>query len=452
MGYTLKVLSGPHQGVEVDLGGSLVVGSSSDCGLVLADSLLQAQHFSFQLKGEEVWVHPIDGKVFVDGCIVKEDVPAKVFQFITVGTTHFVFGPSEGQWPEISLKDAPLLIESSGKESSENAKEEVPEASAEAESSSDHIEQDNRKKILVVGILLTGFLLIGAAFIIYHQISPLAVLQKKVTASSVIQDIRSELELLGWKDEVHVKASQDGKVSLKGYVPTSADLTALKERIHMIDSDILMKVYSAEKILQQGSEILTMAKMKVKLRELQLGGFVVEGYVFNPEQWDKIKTRLLTEVSGLKDLQDRVYTPIKALTTGRIVLTKCKLIGSVGIFPKEDTVVVSGTIAQSEKNRWEDARLEILKTFTEAVPLQFFVTMAIAESGIDGNGTRHYFEDEILSIVVKNNGLSHIELKNGKKYFEGSDLPNSYIVDKIEPESITLLRSGNEIILKKGEY
>ncbi|MDR0445360.1 MAG: hypothetical protein LBG98_03725, partial [Puniceicoccales bacterium] len=399
MGYTLKVLSGPHQGVEVDMGGSLVVGSSSDCGLVLADSLLQAQHFSFQLKGEEVWVHPIAGKVFIDGCIVKEDMLAKVFQFITVGTTHFVFGPSEGQWPEISLKDAPLLMESS-----ENAREEVPEASAETESSLDQTEQNSRKKIFIVSILLTGLFFIGAVFIIYHQISPLAVLQKKITASSAVQIVRSELELLGWKDEIYIKTSQDGKISIKGYVPTNADLAALKEKIRIIDGDIPMKVYSVEKILQQGSEILTMAKIKVKLRELQLGSFVVEGYAFNPEQWDKIRARLLVEVSGLKDLQDRVYTPVKVLTTGRIVLTKSKLIGSVGIFPKEDVIVVSGTIAQSEKDRWEDARLEMLKTFTEAVPLQFFVTMAIAESGIDGNGTRHYFEDEILSIVMKSNG------------------------------------------------
>lgn len=443
----LKVLSGPHQGVEVDLEDSLVVGSSSDCGLILSDSLLQAQHFSFQLKDEDVWIHPIAGKVFVDGHVVKEDMQVKVFQFITVGTTHFVFGPSETQWPEISLQDAPLPMESA---------EEIADKSQKVlaeDISSPNKAPSSRKKAKLIGITLLGFsLTIGVIFIFFYFNSASIVLPKGVLSSSVHNRIRSEVELLGWRDEVRVKVAKDGKFSLKGYVPTNADLAALKEKIYAIDNRISMKVYSTERILQQGLEILTMAKSQVKLRELQPGSFVIEGYAFNSDQWEKVKAHLLSEVAGLKDVQDRVYTPMKALTAGRIVLTKYKLIGSVGIFPKEEAVIVSGTIAQSEKGRWEDARTEMLRVFTDSVPMQFFVTMAIAESGADGDGKRRYFEDEVSGIVAKEEGLSHIELKNGKKYFEGSDLPNGYVVNKIEPEIITLSRSGTEIVLKKGEY
>ena len=445
----LKVLSGPHQGVEVDLECSLVVGSSSECDLILADSLLQARHFSFQLKGEDVWIHPIAGKVFVDGHVVKEDVQVKVFQFVTVGTTHFVFGPSETQWPEISLKDAPPLMESA-EEVADNSQEVL---AADNTASPDKTMPNRHKKAKLISVILLGFFLtIGVIFVFSSSASISTVLPQGVLSSSVHNRIRSEVELLGWKDEVHVKVAKDGKFSLKGYIPTNADLAALKEKVHAIDSKVSIKVYSTEKILQQGFEILVMAKMKVKLKELRPGSFVVEGYSFNSDQWEKIKARLLVEIPGLKDLQDRVYTPMKALTTGRVVLTKYKLIGSIGVFPKEEAVIVSGTIAQSEKGRWEDARTEMSRVFTESVPLQFFVTMAIAESGTDGDGKRRYFEDEVSGIVAKEEGLSHIELKNGKKYFEGSDLPNGYVVNKIEPEVITLSRSGTEIALKKGEY
>jgi type III secretion system YscD/HrpQ family protein len=447
MGYILKVLSGLHQGVEVDLEDSLVIGSSSDCDLVLSDSLLQARHFSLQLKDEDVWVHPMAGKVFVDGHIIKEDLQVKIFQFITVGTTHFVFGPSEAQWPEISLKDAPLLMESS--EKAEAAIQEVP---TDGVSSSDALAVNHPKKTKRIIIAWLGFFLIIILFVVFYFTSPVTVLPKGVLSSSVHSRIRSEIEFLGWKDEVQTKISKDGKFSLKGYVPTNTDLVSLREKIHAIDSSVLLKVYSTEKILQQGLEILVVSKVKAKLRELQVGSFVVEGYAFNADQWEKVKTHLLSEVAGLKDVQDRIYTPMKALTTGRIILTKYKLIGSVGIFPKEEAIIVSGTIAQSEKGRWEDARSEILKTFTEAVPVQFLVTMAIAESGVDGEGKRRYFEDEVSGIVFKEGGLNYVELKNGKKYFEGSDLPNGCVVNKIETESITLLRSGNEITLKKGEY
>ncbi|MDR2377367.1 MAG: type III secretion system inner membrane ring subunit SctD [Puniceicoccales bacterium] len=448
MAYTLKVLSGPHQGVEVDLNAPLVVGSSQDCDLILADSLLQPQHFSFLLKGEEVWVHPIAGKVFVDGHIVKEDVLVKIFQFITVGTTHFIFGPSQEQWPEISLNDAPLLTESA-----EEAKEEKPDASAEETSAASQAEAKPRRKASRLGIALLGlFSLLLVALVVYASVTPSKTAKGAATLASVQRLIRSELELLGWKDEVRIKAGKGGKLSLKGYVPTNADLAALKDKIFAVDRSVQMKVYSTERILQQGSDVFVAAKIKVKLRETQPGNFVVEGYVFGADQWEKIRTHLLGEVAGLKDLQDRVTTSIKALTTGRIILTKYKLSNSVGIFPKEENVVVSGTIAQSEKSRWEDARTELQKIFTEAVPLQFFVTMAIAESGADGNAPRHYFEAEVLSVVTKEGGLSRIELRNGKKYFEGSDLPNGYVVDKIEPELITLSRAGNEVVLRKGEY
>jgi type III secretion system YscD/HrpQ family protein len=447
MAYTLKVLSGPHQGVEVDLNVPMTVGSAQDCDLVLADNLLQPQHFSFLLKGEEVWVHPIAGKVFVDGHGVKEDVLVKIFQFITVGTTHFIFGPSEEQWPEISLSDAPLLTEST-----EEAKDEKPETAAEEASSVSQTAANPRGKTHWLGVTLLGlFSLLLVALVVYASVSPQTA-KKGAASASTQRLIHSELELLGWKDELRLKVGKEGKVSLKGYVPTSADLAALKEKIFAIDRSIQMKVYSTERILQQSNDVFVAAKMKVKLREVQPGNFVIEGYVFNADQWEKIKTSLLAEVAGLKDLQDRVYTSMKALTTGRVILMKYKLNSSVGIFPKEENIVVSGTIAQSEKARWEDARTEMQKTFTEAVPLQFFVTMAIAESGADGNGPRHYFEAEVLSIVAKESGLSRIELKNGKKYFEGSDLPNGYVVDKIEPESITLSRAGNEVVLRKGEY
>jgi type III secretion system YscD/HrpQ family protein len=447
MGYILKVLSGLHQGVEVDLEDSLVIGSSSDCDLVLSDSLLQAQHFSLQLKDEDVWVHPMAGKVFVDGHIVKEDLQVKIFQFITVGTTHFVFGPSGTQWPEISLKDAPLLMESS-----EEAAVVIQEIPTDGVSSSDKSAANRPKKTKRIIIVWLGFFLIIILFTVFYFTSSVTVLPKGILSSSVHSHIRSEIELLGWKEEVHIKVAKDGKFSLKGYVPTNTDLAALKEKIYAIDSRISMKVYSAERVLQQGTEILVASKVKAKLKELQVGSFVVEGYIFNADQWEKVRTHLLSEVAGLKDVQDRVYTPMKALTAGRVILTKYKLIGSVGIFPKEEAIIVSGTIAQSEKGRWEDARSEILKTFTEAVPVQFLVTMAIAESGVDGEGKRRYFEDEVSGIVIKEGGLNYIELKNGKKYFEGSDLPSGCVINKIETESITLLRSGNEITLKKGEY
>ncbi|MDR3143719.1 MAG: type III secretion system inner membrane ring subunit SctD [Puniceicoccales bacterium] len=446
MVYILKVLSGPHQGVEVDLKAPLIIGSSQDCDLVLVDSLLQPQHFSFLFKGEEVWIHPIAGKVFIDGHVAKEDTLVKIFQFITVGTTHFIFGPSEERWPEISLNDAPLLTESAEEAKGENpAKENASSASQTA--------ANPRGKIPWLGVGLLGlFSLLLVALLVYASLAPPKTAKGKATSDSIQRLIHSELELLGWKDELRIKLGKEGKISLKGHVPTSADLAALKEKVFAINPGVQMKVYSTEKILQQGGDICVAAKIKVKLRELQPGNFVVEGYVFNADQWEKVRIRLLGEIAGLKDVQDRVYTSMKALMTGRIILTKYKLNNSVGIFPKEEAVVVSGTIAQSEKARWEEARAEIQKIFTEAVPLQFFVTMAIAESGADGNGPRHYFEAEVLSIVAREAGLSRIELKNGKKYFEGSDLPNGYVVDKIEPESITLSRAGNEVVLRKGEY
>ncbi|MDR0715458.1 MAG: FHA domain-containing protein, partial [Puniceicoccales bacterium] len=123
--HLLKILSGNHQGAEVVFGDEkVIIGNGGDSDIVLSDSMIETHHAEITFSSNEVTIKPLDGQVFVDGKLVKtESQVVEAFQFITIGSTHIVFGPAGEPWPNISAMDAPTL---------EHSSEEIPPAESQA--------------------------------------------------------------------------------------------------------------------------------------------------------------------------------------------------------------------------------------------------------------------------------------------------------------------------------
>ena len=109
--HLLKVLSGNHQGAEVILGNeAVVIGSGEDSDIVLTDSMIKEHHTKITFSDGTTVIQPMDGQVYVDGKLIKEaEQSVSDFQFITIGSTHIIFGPANEPWPNLSVNDAPTL-------------------------------------------------------------------------------------------------------------------------------------------------------------------------------------------------------------------------------------------------------------------------------------------------------------------------------------------------------
>src|SRR5262245_53337592 len=100
--FILKVLTGPNQGAELELSaGAYVIGSADECDVNFSDALVAPRHLSVELGEDSIVAKRLDGKVFVDGKpMVDTRQTIKFFQFVTAGSTYFLFGPAGREWPQ----------------------------------------------------------------------------------------------------------------------------------------------------------------------------------------------------------------------------------------------------------------------------------------------------------------------------------------------------------------
>ena len=66
-----------------------------------SDALVAPRHLSVELSEDSIVAKRLDGKVFVDGKpMVDTRQTIKFFQFVTAGSTYFLFGPAGREWPQ----------------------------------------------------------------------------------------------------------------------------------------------------------------------------------------------------------------------------------------------------------------------------------------------------------------------------------------------------------------
>ncbi|MDR1458179.1 MAG: type III secretion system inner membrane ring subunit SctD [Puniceicoccales bacterium] len=429
MALLLKILSGPHQGAEFALPDeAIIVGSEDSCDLVLSDALVVDKHVKIlKTANSKFELEPMNGNVFIDGHLVEGKTVGDIFKFITLGTTQLMIGPeNDDGWGKISLASAPIL------DPIEDKKDDPEGVSKKSVNGNSSTEIRPKRKTSFY------FLMFFYQFLIALTLSITIVFfskNKRVkTAVDPILEIKSKIADLKIPGTSDVKKLEDGSIYVTGYVSLMAQSARIKAEINSIYPNAKVKVYSGEKISATVDEILREAKIDVKFDEITQGKFVVSGYVFNPVRWDRMKHRILEEVKGLVDFEDNVLTQTKVLKTGGEILKKYSLDDKIRFSCSDTGVTVGGTLTERDKNNWLIAKEDIEKNINVGTDIVFLIKMS-ADTSI---GTEKYFGGKIDSIVYNENGLEWINMRDGRKYFEGSVLPSGYIIDNIEKDFIVI--------------
>ncbi|MDR0351567.1 MAG: type III secretion system inner membrane ring subunit SctD [Puniceicoccales bacterium] len=434
MALLLKILSGPHQGAEFALPDeAIMVGSDDSCSLVLNDALVVDKHMRIvKVADSKFELEPINGNVFMDGHLVTGKMVGDIFKFITLGTTQLMVGPeNDDGWTKVSLDSAPTLDPIEDKNNGPETGE--ADGSAKKEKANDLAPKIKPKRKALVYILK-----FFCQFVIALGLSIAIVFFSRDRHTKLIVDpvldIKGKIADLKIPGILDAKKLEDGSIYVTGYVSLVAQSARIKAEVHSMYPNVKVKVYSGEKISATVEEILREAKIDVKFNEITQGKFSVTGYVFNPVRWDRMKHRILEEVKGLIDFEDKVLTQTKVLKIGVEILKKYSLDDKIRFNCSDSGVTVSGILTERDKNNWLIAKEDIEHNIDVGTDIVFSIKMS-ADTSI---GTEKYFGGKIDSIVYNENGLEWINMRDGRKYFEGSVLPSGYIVDNIEKDFIVI--------------
>ena len=449
----LKILSGNHQGAEMVLDGNpIIIGKSADCDIVLSDSLIADKHAKIKVVGKTCVLKPLNGKVFIDGKLVKtETVEVSQFQFITLGDTHLVFGPINETWPSISASDVPKLKDMEMPDgTSANTTQNLAEQNEFEQENMDVLEisqedilnkqkRTKRRIVIKIGTGLSFVLSIILFLIIFgvHKTKPVAT---KLTNKQVVMQL---VEADGLEDDLKIDEDKTGKLSVSGYVGKNSELSTLRNQLYNVDATMKIKIYSDEKILGDAGVILSEIESLPIITKVKAGVFVASGYVFDKSVWEKARRKIIDEVGGIIDLQDQVILPQKAYSIARPILAKYRLTSKIGLVPQKQAITLSGVISSDEEENWKLAKIQLDKAFGEDLQLQNSVKISDHEVI-----KKQYFGSEIDSISISDNGLNWIGFKDGTKYMEGATLSNGYTIQKISPENVILTKNSQTIVLK----
>ncbi len=446
--HLLKILSGNHQGAEVVLGNeTVVIGSGDDCDIILNDSMIELHHAEITFSKEAATIRPMDGQIYVDGKLLKEENKQVAdFQFITLGSTHIIFGPANEPWPNITVNDAPLLEQSQDTSSSEKQEQQNVENIDTAEDAivqKSSIKSGHTKRTWLIGISTTFVFAFALSLLIF--LSVFSDNEQIREEPNIQQLINNEIRSIGLSDTINV--DYNGQIyTVSGYTDTNSELSALRSSLPKISKTIKIKLYSEERIVSEMQDLMSNIPSNLRIECIKPGIFTISGYVYDKEKWEKIRQRILGDIPGIIDVQDEIMLPNKITNLARPILMRYKLVGKVMVLPQEDSVVIGGLVASDEEENWKLAKIQLERTYGPDVPLQIFVKVSDPEVI-----KRQYFGSEVDSISISENGLNWIGFKNGSRYMVGSTLANGYTIQKITPETITLVKNNQEVILKIGD-
>jgi type III secretion system YscD/HrpQ family protein len=419
----------------------LCVGSGSTADLVLADALVAKEHAEFTLVDGKLLVKSLGGKLFLDGkqLVDQDPVELKNFQFLTVGVTQMVTGPAEGEWPPINVQNAPAL---------EQLADEVPQevaktaATAAANPSASRAIREQAAKKAKKRRRLGVFFFTLALFVVGIIALALAPQKKKVTPAELEKILQAQVADMNYFSTVAVHTER-GQIIVDGYVPTNRELRELRTALAATHPGIQYNVRSNEKIVETVEEMLRSIDGSLRVIPMQAGVYSIVGYAFNGDSWQKLRPRLLSDVAGVRKIQNDVMTPERVVSLAQATFNERGL-RNIAIDPEANRIFIHGTISVLQSEQWKLTVEDLIQTFADIVPLEFDIQTYSAQTETSGGA---FFPAAIQSITISSSGLSWIATNAGKKYFIGSFLPSGWRVDSIAVDGLSLSRDGKQITM-----
>jgi len=209
---------------------------------------------------------------------------------------------------------------------------------------------------------------------------------------------------------------------IEGYLKNKKEKTRLLEDIHknQLNAELRVKL-TQDQISSVHALLDTYGIKNLKIEEADmLGSFLIQGYVTDIPQWDKVTRYLSRDFPDIKNLINQVETP----ETRKILLEKMlkerQLLGDIEIKLENGSLIATTFLLPEDEKTWKSIIMSY-NELTSGVPS--IISKKADISWLD-----------IMSLHIGD--PSYIVLKDGKKYLEGTTLRGSIKLQKITEEGL----------------
>jgi Inner membrane component of T3SS, cytoplasmic domain len=352
--HTLRVLSGLHTGASVELvnGSWLVVGSGSNCDVILNEDSVTQQHFLVGYQTGKVSVRVLDGFVCIKNrkLSCNETHSVECYDPIQVGSIHVAFGLDDAaKWAEVG--NGLVVLES--EESRENTDETESLSNDNAEEfrreNKENFKSSNKKntseetnwfkavgKFAVASVLVVGVLVAS-----WHGISLAKnALENKTTLTDTISK-------MGLK-ELKVVKSVSGNDLLIGVVPTEAKRAELIQSLAKAGISPASDIVTGEHLASAVQNEFRQRGFNVKANYTLDGTIAIDGVSPTPDL-TALEIPILKAIKGVKNIvfvQEPAAAATAAIAEPKSV--QSQVVSKTAADPKNDlkriTAVVGGEV------------------------------------------------------------------------------------------------------------
>lgn len=442
--HILKILTGPNSGAEAALPtGTYLLGSDSECDIILADSAVAPRHLELTVNDEAILARPLEGTLLVSGeTVTEESVDVKDFTVLTIGGTHLCLGPSDSPWPNLSL---PSLLSQAVQ----------PETHDEHDTDSDtdtHSDKGTplppapkaqkdapRRRIpaVVFGVLF------GVAVVAVLSLSVWfsGESSSEPDKAEKLQNSLIQNGLNGLKVEETAKG-----LTVKGLLDNTAQRELLDEILKAMEPQPTREVQVLTLLASSLQSILE--RRGARLRAVNIGGRIrISGYAEGPKALNSLKELSAPAFSHGVTVEFRLTDWAKLKPALETALRREQLIDLMQFSPKTWQIAVSGLLSTPQREKWQAVQIELSDMLQSPSP--FFTPDAPSESRpleapVQPAPMARLSCGAIRVVTGSGSGDKEIEF-GGKRYAQGTLLPGGYRIQEITKKLIVLSRKGHTL-------
>jgi len=448
--YLLKVLSGTNAGALVRLkAGETVIGKSMASDIILHDEDIADSHVKLQVADDAIILKVLARPVYVDSnAIETSEYVLRPYQVVTVGGVDFFI--ADVRKPGLKGSTAEVADEKTERSHNKGSAQQTSSNDTKVSLGKQEQKAGHRSTAISSGTtsksgsfggkhwLWLGILLLLVANILFFMPYIIDFAEKMGLRESAQQRAESMLESFQ-SDGLAVSKEGDGQVFVTGYVDTRDERRDLIHRVSQAGGGVNYKVWVREELVDNAERVANaLGQPDLRFESIEEGRLKARGYVSSEEDWARIKTNIMGDVSGIQSINDSdIQTLMKRKEALVQFIEKKGLSSRVRVTIEDDRIKVDGELTQSELEKWDSLYQEFID-LNGAGP-------AIVENLSDA---RERLKLSIRSVSVGDTPF--LVSKGGRKYMEGSHLGNDYFIKQITPEYVLLSNGGIEIPIHYG--
>jgi type III secretion system YscD/HrpQ family protein len=458
--WLIKILTGPHQGAELQAPpGRLLIGSDEASDIVIADKLVSPQHAALDLGSKELTIEPLGGRVYCNGKRIQnksEKVP--VLSFLTLGGSTLVAGLATQDWPLLSPADIPSLEpDPVAEEKPAAAQTETPATPAGEKKVESAATPPPKAKArsprlwrAVVGICLGLVLLAVWAVLAWYYRFDFSDHPDAVSLTPK-EKLTAVIEKAGLTKDVQIENAGDAQI-VKGYVDTDDELNALSAGVRDDVPGVVLRVWSRQHMEATTRSLLQQLGLDLAVGSSPDGQMRISGYVDNPEAWIKAKEVILKEVPGIKGIDDHVGIHSYDVRAAPLSTPVTLSTPTSNSNPVANPSVASRPSPSSTPRKLSPPTVTTVTTAPVILPIVPIVPNRNDDSATPAptaQAPNGVFIEEIRRL---GDGTDYVRLSTGEVCFTGARLPNNWMVKEIQKGAIVIQnRTGDTIQLALGD-